>query len=132
MHSCKEGKDLSSCHQTCKLLAFPFLALCILHLFRCSFYLPLLPCNVRLRFRQRTCRSHVHPFLMDLQLHQATSACDFLHLLQLVTQCFSQSISPSVLFPQPQGVAPGIEDLEDVPGAIIQTGHAKLPLVCHC
>lgn len=52
MHSCKEGKEVSSSYQTCKRLAFPFLAFCILHLFRCRFYLPLLPHNEGFRVWQ--------------------------------------------------------------------------------
>lgn len=52
------------------------------------------------------------------------------------TVCSSTLRAPSEYVPQvrprPHGVAPATGDLEDMPGAVIQTSPAKCSLVCHC
>lgn len=125
MQSCKEGKELSSSHWICKILALPFLAFFILYLFRCSFYLPLLPHSVGFRFCQKTHWCHADSFL---------TVCSRLTSSNWWLSVSTSAYLPQVrlLFPQTRGVAPGTGDSDDVPGAIVETGPAKLLPVCHC
>lgn len=118
----KWGKNFSFCQQTFKLLAFCFLASCILCWFRGSFYLSLLPHNTGFRFNSVLTPSWW--FAVCSPFPTAPSAGD------LVFQPVSLP-QGKWFMSQPQGVAPGIGDWEDVSGAVLQTGLANLSLLCH-
>lgn len=122
MHSCKVRKELFLLSPSFQ--AFCFLAFCILYVFRGSFYLLLLPHNMGFRFCPRIRQFRAHPFLMVCSL--LTSYGSF--------SCVSSTVSLPQgrwLMSQPQGVAIGIGDWEDVSEALIQTGPANLSLLCH-